>query len=226
MTATIDTIGPGRGRAGETLSINGEGFGAYGTNAVRVDDGGGFTTVPGSDVTTIDSTRVDFVMPAGLARDRFITVEVTNNENNTAALWYFYSQLTLTELETNRLPGKKPGHYESTLTVAGVPDEAPLVQEAKDWDRLASKAELVQHDLLTTLGDLAARGSAGMRRIPIGADGQRYFRDEASGGQWRSLEVEPLWWGKSIPAATLSEVFLVAHGDGGVGPGIGGEDIL
>lgn len=218
MPALIETISPGRARAGETLTINGSGFGGFGNNAVRVDDGSGFATVPGADVTTLSPTAIEFDLPAGLARNRFVTVEVTNNEDSSTTLWYVYSQLTLAELETDRLPGKKPGHRESVLTVAGVPDEDPLIQEAKDWDRVATKSEMAQHDLLTALGDVAARGGAGMRRVPVGADGQRYFRDETLGGQWRTLAVESLWWGGQILAATVAEVVLGAGEDASVVP--------
>ncbi len=215
MPALIETISPGRARAGDTLTINGSGFGSFGNNAVRVDDGTGFATVPGADVTTIDASTIEFVVPAGLARDRFFAIEVTNNEDDTASISFAYSQLTVVELETNRLPVKKPGAFESVLTVDGVPDENPLIQEAKDWDRLATKSEMAQRDLFTALGDLAARGAIGMRRIPIGADEQRYFRDAADGSQWKTLEPEIIWWAGQIPAATVTEEFLLAHADAG-----------
>ena len=213
MPAAIDTISPGRGRAGDTQAINGSGFGSYGTNAVRVDDGTGFVVVPGVDITTIDDSTIEFVLPAGLARDRHVVVEVTNNEDNTSAIWWVYSQLTLAELETNRQPIKQPGFRESTVTTAGVPDEDPLVQEAKDWNRLGAKNELAQLDLLTTLGDVAARGD-GMRRIPVGTNGQRFFRDSVAGGVWKTLEPEVLWWGGQVAAAQFGiEMVLVPHAD-------------
>jgi hypothetical protein len=218
MPALIETISPGRGRAGELQTINGSGFGSYGSNAVRVDDGTGIVLVPGSDVTTLDDGTITFVIPAGLVRDRHIVVEVTNNEDDTAATWWFYSQLTLVELETNRLPGKKPGARESTAQSAvATPDEDPGIQEAKDWNRLATKLEMTQYDLLTALGDVAARGATGMRRVPAGADGQRYFRDGlANGGEWKTLVPETLWWGGQILAANVGvEMALVPHHDGG-----------
>lgn len=214
MTAVIDRIEPGRARAGETVRITGSGFGGYGHNIVRVDDGTGSQAVPGADTTTIDETAIDFVIPAGLARDRFITVEVTNTEDDTTATWWVYSQLTLVELETDRLPAKQPGAREATITFSGVPDEDPLIQEAKDWNRLGAKSEMAQHDLFTTVGDVAALGATGMRRIPVGANGERYYRVTGPGGEWRDTEWESAWWGGQILAAQTTEEFLVPHLDG------------
>jgi len=207
MPSSIETIAPGRARAGETLTINGSGFGGFGHNVVRVDDGGGFAAIPGADVTTIDTETITFVMPAGLARDRFISVEVTNNEDNTTATWWFYSQLTLVELETDRLPFKVPGFREGVTTTAGVPDESPGVQEAKDWNRLAVKSEMAQYDLFTTLGDIAARGTNGMRRVPLGTDGQRYYRSPPTGAEWRTHTPESVWWGGQLIAANVAESY-------------------
>lgn len=214
MTAAIERIEPGRARAGETVRITGSGFGSYGHNLVRIDDGGGFQDIPGADTTTIDETAIDIVIPGGLARDRFLVVEVTNTENNTTAIWWVYSQLTLVELETNRLPAKQPGAREATITFSGVPDEDPLIQEAKDWNRLGAKSELAQHDLFTTVGDVAALGDAGMRRIPVGADRERYYRVTDAGGEWRDTEWESVWWGGQILAAQTDEQFLVPQLDG------------
>ena len=217
MPALIETISPGRGRAGELQTITGSGFGSYGSNAVRVDDGTGIVLVPGSDVTTVDDTTITFLIPSGLVRDRHIVVEVTNNEDNTAAGWWFYSQLTLAELATNRLPGKKPGARESTTQASfGVPDEDPGIQEAKDWNRLAVKLELTEYDIYTAAGDLAALGPTGMRRVPAGADGQRYFRDSlTNGGEWKTLMPEVLWWGGQVLAANANvEMVLVPQHEG------------
>ncbi|HEU03191.1 MAG TPA: hypothetical protein ENH89_23335 [Aurantimonas coralicida] len=177
-----------------------------------MDDGGGPVTIPGADTLDIDTSTIQVVVPAGLVRDRFIEVEVENTEDSTTAISYLYSQLTLTELETDRLPGKKPGFREATITTAGVPDEDELVIEAKDFDRLSAKVESLQYDNLTTLGDLAPRGPAqGLRRIPIGTDGQRWFRDENLGGQWKTLEPDVVWWAGQVPAATVTELFLATQ---------------
>jgi len=208
MAVAIETISPGRGREGDAQTINGSGFGSYGNNQVRLDDGTGPQLLAGATVTTVDENTITFFVPAGLVRDRFVVVEVTNTEDNTTASWWFYSQLTIAELEVTPLPGKKPGQKESTLTVLGVPDEDSQIQEAKDWNRLASKIDLAS-ELYSAKGDLVALGPDGVRSVAAGADYTRFFRDpQGVGGFFREWSPEILWWAAKVVQAEVTERIL------------------
>lgn len=205
MPASIATIEPGRGRVGDTVVVHGAGFGASGHNAVVIDS----VTVPGADVVVIDSETLQVVAPAGIATGRHVVVQVTNGEDDTTATHWWRSKLSVAALVSDRIPGKQPGFREFTE------GDAHLI-EGKDFERAASKLELLPHDFLVAKGDLAPRASAGgLRRITVGADDLAFSRDAALGAKWRDRQQVTISWGKQVAAATVVEVGMVANGHGG-----------
>ena len=151
MAATIERITPGRGRAGDTVTVTGSGFSAAaGRNGVTV--GGVAATV-----LTETATAIAVLVPAGITQDKFLDVVVSNLTDATSATHRWWSKASLATLRALRLPVTVHGQVEQEAgaTTAQVAE----VAEARDWERALSLLEVLQRDTLTAKGYLAARAT-------------------------------------------------------------------
>jgi len=188
MTA-VERIEPGRGRAGDSLTIIGSGFAPGGANAVTIDG----TAVP---CVTLDSETLQVVAPAGVTVDQHVEVEVQNLDDGSSALWWWWSKATPAQLATYELAGKIPGPE-------SVPDR--YVVDHLDFARAAEKVRQ-PGDQLTTKGDLLAYLSSGLRRIAVGGDGQLPHVDPAAGLVWRFRNPTCIEFGYFSPIGSTGEV--------------------
>ena len=206
MAVSIATITPGRGRAGDTVTLAGAGFGPAGTNGVTFD---GFPA-SGALVEVVDSETLRAVVPAGIAVNRPVLVQVYNGVDSTTANWWWFSKLgTAALLAGDRLPGKIPGDQEAT----GSQPSNVFLAEARDFERVANRLELAPLDLLLADGDLLmVSSSGGPRQVSPGADGTVLTRSPATGGEFRARELAVMNWGLQVAAGTTTEVLMIANG--------------
>ena len=96
MAALITEIDPGRGRDGDTgIDIIGTGFDGT-TNTVTVDG-------VSATVTFNSVTLVTFTVPAAIALDQWVVVELTNTGDSSVATRKWWSKQTVASLATVRL---------------------------------------------------------------------------------------------------------------------------
>lgn len=202
MAAVIERIEPGRGVAGTTITITGSGFGAsLPANGVEVDG----LYAP---LISADDEEVVAVVPPGIGTDKHLDVVLTNLTDATADTHRWWSK-RLSGFATLRLPGALHGRDEAALDQT---DEDNRVVMARTWNRMLVLLELLPVDIFTAKGVVAARGANGVVPVAPGTAGQRYTRDSATGGSWRTRQVLSLVWGRGLQAAETTEQFMCAGG--------------
>lgn len=207
MAASVERIHPGRGRAGDTVTITGSGFGS--ANLVSMDG----SPLPGPSVLTLDPQTIRATIPAGLPADRHVEVAVLNLDDGTEAGWWWWSKPPAATILGTRIPLKLPGHSELAE------GDVELV-DAFDLERLAQLAELLPFGLLTAKGALAVRLlEGGMRQVLPGPDGTRLVRDEEGGGAFLDRRTFTLSWGLEVPASAVTDTLLAAHAVDTTAPG-------
>lgn len=195
-----------RGRVADSVEILGTGFSAS-SNAVHF---GGIAAT----VTVHSTTRVVATVPALLAvilpnAGQFVTLQVLNNGTGrlTQVPWWYTRALA--DLLDDALPQALPGPLEV------LDQEDPERAQSKDYERLATLAELLTRDLLTAEGDMFARDAAGLQRLPAAASkGQVAVADssQATGVRWGWAQDLTLAYGGQIASGTTTEQKLNPNG--------------
>ena len=202
MPPAVTRITPGRGRAGEAVTIEGTGFAAVlSSNSVTVD---GIQ----AHILTASATALAIVVPAGIQVDRHIDVVVT--VAGAAATHRWWSKASKATLRTVRLPLHVEGPDEAADAATGT---RPEVARSRSFNRASTILEVLPFDLLTSKGRLVARGTNGLVTVAAGATGQRYHRSNGNtGGEWRTREPFSLVWGRCLLAAENTEQQMCANG--------------
>lgn len=206
MSVEVVRITPGAGRAGDTIEVEGSGFG---TEVHRL-----AVTLGGTPVSIADLTDEGFalVVPAGLTAGQFsdLVVTLTPEDGDPESVTHrWWVKATAAALQTYRIPLFIYGPIEKAETASV---EHGHIAQAKDFERATQLAELLPFDVLTTKGAMAVRQVAGGPvRVAVGANGTRFVRD-ATSGSWRTREVQTHTWGRLLAAADTGEVMLCANG--------------
>lgn len=200
---SIARITPGQGRAGDTVTIEGSGFGtAFHPLHLTV---GGIAVTP----MTVADDAITLKIPTGLTAGQFADFVLTGPGAGDSSLHRWWVKLSAASLQTYRIPLAVYGPIEKA---EGSSSEHTDRAQAKDFERATSLAELLPIDVLRTKGAMAARQSAGGPvRVAVGANGTRYVRDTTS-GSWRTREVETHTWGRLLAVADTTETLLCANG--------------
>lgn len=205
MTIAITQVLDGRGREGDLFVVIGTGFSAT--------PGANLVTVDGVQATVLldTTTGILAVMPALTNRDRYVAV-VVQFEDGTLDndVHRYWSKPTLAEMQTVSVPGQVPGPNERV-------DRAQAdVAEAKDYEGAVTLAEYLLREVLTTRGDLFARDSGGIARLPVGGGGNALGArsTEPTGLEWTRTERGlTLLWARSVVAGETTLLAMVANGD-------------
>jgi len=206
MAAAITRITPGRGRAGDSITIEGSGFSAAaGRNSVTV--GGVAATVTAESATSITAT-----MPAGIATDKHLDVTVANlTDATTSNAFRWWSKASLATLRTLRLAATLHGAIERDE--GGSTAQRPRIAEARDWERALTLLECLPFDVLSAKGRVMARATDGAVSVAAGTAGQRYTRDvTTTGGAFRTRQTRSFHWGRALATTDTAEVLLSANG--------------
>ena len=194
MAASIVKIEPGRGRAGASISLLGDGFSVTGgQNVVTV---GGLPSL----VTLNTLTQVDVTVPGGIPLDQHLEVVLTNLDDGTTTTWWWWSKDSVANLATVVLPFKEPGADEFTK---GLQNTDMRVAEAKYFERLVDKLELLGSSFVAAKGALAAMSTTGLRGVLPGALGQ-VLVNAPTGGAFQVRQTWSLHWGRQIPGPTFN----------------------
>lgn len=202
MAAAIERIAPGHGRSADSISLLGSGFSSTpGQNMVIIDGIGG--------VVTLDSaTQVDVTVPGGVGIDRLVEVLLTNLDDATQALWWWWVKDSTANLASKVLPVKIPFRDEIDK---GLQNSDPRTAESKMFERYIAALELLAYDLVNAKGALATMSTTGLRQVAAGVLGD-VLSSFASGAVFLVRESASLEWGRQIPAATVGPLLMEAGG--------------
>lgn len=203
----ITGISPPRGREGDTIIISGTGFIAspMADNLVRIDGAA-------ATVTAATSTEITATVPALTNLDGWVAVIVQpdGGDLDEGSGYPWWAKASLDDIRTGDIPGQVPGPGED-------PDVTQAdVQEAKDYERAA---EILYHFirvLLTTRGDIFARGATEVERLGVGGPEQALEAQPAAdqGLAWsRPPTVLTLGWARQVQSGETTSLALVANGD-------------
>lgn len=206
----VSGIDPPRGRAGDTVTINGIGFSPT-PSQNRVTFSGFVATVTAASPTQLQAT-VPII--ASILDDAWLVVVVNRPPfGPRTAAWLFRSLPAIATLADLEIPGEIPGPGELEN------QEDPRVPEAKDHARLLTLAEFLLRDLAllshdgTGLAEPTRRNFLDVKGPPYG---ETLLCDpaQASGLAWGWAQESTLAYGGTIlPAQATSR--LTANGDQG-----------
>ncbi len=208
MPAAIARISPGRGRAGDLVLL----------------DGSGFSTTPGQNKVTFDGVpagvntnaedQLQVVIPVAISADQHVQVSVTNLDDATSAVWYWWSKDTILNTDSMVLRTKVPGVEERLRGLARTIANNS-VAEARFFERIATKIELIR-DMLDAKGNLWSRAAValGVRQALAGTIGQPFVSAvDDTGGQFQDRQCSTLWFGGVLDTALLTDLMVPNSAD-------------
>ena len=209
MVQIVDIV-PRRFRPGQRIAIQGFAFAPnFGDNIVTV---AGLSTI----IEAESETEIEIDVPGGAPQDEFVAVQVQRSDTwaNDAASYFCKGPLSDLRDGTLLVPGQAPGADEAPELLVAIPD----IPQAKDYEGMATLAEYLLREVLTTAGDLfASDGVAAMQRFARGAAGQVLGANAAAalGLAWGAAPAprQALSWAKLINAGAGNNGAMVANGD-------------
>lgn len=205
MAAIISSHSPPRGRAGDSLTLGGSGFGASG-NTVTVDG-------LAATVTAESATSVTVTVPGGITTDRFVQVVITHPTDGSQGSRYWWSKATPAEMQAWIMPLQQPGGFEDWGSASSQEHSEDI--EAKDIEALYELLQYLPTDVLQTPGDMVGRNSNGLGQVAAGtawtADTEgsvvmldRYESGGASGINQRNLKSGVHTWGAQLSGSSAT----------------------
>ena len=194
--AELYSVEPGRGRAGNTLTLTGEGFApASPGNSVKING-------VAASIVTQDEFEIVVTVPVGFTdTDQWALVAVRRIDTGDFASLLWWGKASAAQLQlASRILEALPGALEATdLTFEG----RLQTMTARDWHRLVTFAEFLTLERLSAAGSLFVREAAGPRELLVGPDGRQLEANigEASGLKWsKPRRYFTLPWGRETPS--------------------------
>ena len=216
LVHTVTSVSPERGRAGDTITIEGTGFSAANNN-VRLDN-------TACTILSQSRTKIVITQPTTFnVTEGFAVLQVNNFDNNRFSEVPFWIRAAIADLETRRLPDQEPGPEEFAAGApaaggTGAVVDSPTRAEARMWERMATMVDFLLRDTLTEPGDIYVRSAAGLAKLDgaVGNEepGQRLVSDsaQAEGVRWGRLADLDLPYGLQLAAGTTSGTSMIASG--------------
>ena len=214
MAAVITSMSPPRGRAADTLTITGTGFGLSG-NTVTI---GGVA----ASVVTENTTVVTVTVPGGIPVDDWAVVVLTSGEDASVATRQWWGKATIASLQSFSMAFQPPGDLEDWGAVAS--EEHDREFEARDIETMHELLQLIPLDLLPSVGNLVGRGAAVLGTVNPGATHDLVTLDHSDSGiKIRARRLATLTWGRQLQLGETTEQLLSANGTRLLASSIGEE---
>lgn len=219
MPVRIDSITPGRGRGGDTVVIDGDGFNPV--PAANLVNAAGISC----NVTVASPTQLTVeINPSVQVGDsnEHIPVSVFNILDSTSDEFPWWSSINLADLPTFVIPPAEPGAEE---VARGLQNSNNAIAEAKYWERMACLLELIPNDLVNAQGSLAGMTPQGLAQVSPGLLGELLVSDP-QGPQFRPRVPHSLGWGLQLAAANTALTTMAAGGIDSVLTPVATEEVV
>jgi len=215
MVHLVTDYNPKRGRSGETITIDGQGFSSN-NNSIRLDG-------TSCSIVSESTTRIVITQPATFNVTRgFAVLQVNNYDNNRVTEVPYWIKAPIATIEADRLPDQEPGAEEDATSYLDPDGDGtilsdPTKAEARDWERMATMVDFLLRDTLQGAGDIFARDAAGLTLLDASGEdgGQRLVADSTQdqGMRWGHAADMDFPYGRRIPGATTTAVLMIANGN-------------